>query len=159
MVCQYKKEITMPLKDILRKEAIVLDLEAEDKFAVIKKLIDHLASEGIIDESCRDTAIKEAIAREKLMPTGLENGVAVPHAISDGIECHGAVFGRLKNPVDFGAQDGIDCDLIFLILIHPEPQVPYVQILSQIVRVFREEDNREKARKAVTPDEIYSLFT
>ena len=148
----------MPLKDILQKEAILLDFEAEDKFDAIRKLIDHLAAEGIITDECRETAIKEAFAREKLMPTGLENGVAVPHAISDGIECHGAVFGRLKKPVDFGAQDGIECDLIFLILIHPEPQVPYVQILSQIVRVFREEENRDKARKAVTADEIYSLF-
>ena len=93
------------------------------------------------------------------MPTGIENGVAVPHAVADSIVCHGAAFARTAKPIDFGAKDGIACDLIVLILVHPEPQIPYVQILSEIARVFRSGINREKARQAVSADEIYQLLT
>lgn len=148
----------MPITDILKRDAVVEQFSAEDRCDAIRKLVDFMFLQGFLTENNHVNVECEAVEREMIMPTGLEEGVAVPHAVVEGLERQMAAFGRADPPVDFIAHDGKPCDLIFLILIPGDEVVPYVQRLSEIVRFFKSEKNRELLRNAQNSDEIYDVF-
>jgi len=148
----------MPLSNILKREAVIADLEACDRFEAIEKLINALAGGGGISADKKSLVLSEVIEREKLMATGMDHGVAVPHAIILGIDEEIAAFARAKVPVDFKAHDGKPSDLIFLLLIPQDPVIPHVRTLSRIVRLLGSEEIRRFIRRADTVEEIYEVF-
>jgi Kef-type K+ transport system membrane component KefB/mannitol/fructose-specific phosphotransferase system IIA component (Ntr-type) len=54
--------------------------------------------------------------RERVVPSGWENGLAVPHARVDGLPQSLVVVGKTENGIDFDARDGKPARLIILIL-------------------------------------------
>ena len=54
--------------------------------------------------------------RENVMSTGIGNGVAIPHAYTDGVDKLVAGFFRTRESVDFASIDGKNVDLFFIIL-------------------------------------------
>ena len=76
----------MRLQELLPPEHIVIGLEAADKWEVIDKLIAHLLGCGAVPGS-QGRALQEAVLqRERSMSTGMERGIAIPHAAVDGLE-------------------------------------------------------------------------
>ena len=148
----------MPLSEILKKEAVLLNLKAEDRFEAIKKLVQALVRAGVLAESIKPIVEYEVIEREKLLGTGMEHGVAVPHGLVDGVDSEVAAFAKADTPIDFEAQDGAPVDLIFLLIIPPGPTFVRVRRLSEIVRLLHQERIRQKIREANTVEEIYELF-
>jgi len=148
----------MLLTDILKKEAVISDLAVKDKFEAIAQLVKRLVDSGVISGEKYESIVKEVIVRERLMPTGIDFGVAVPHAILPGLEDEIACFGRAHPAVDFNAQDGKPADLIFLLLIPQDPITPHIKMLSRIVRLFSSEEKRQALRQAKTVEEIYRIF-
>ncbi|MBC8203911.1 MAG: PTS sugar transporter subunit IIA [FCB group bacterium] len=149
----------MSLTEILRKEAVILRLEADDRFQAIRLMIQHLVDIGLLDEKMQNKVENEVIEREKILGTGLENGVAVPHALIEGIQEELGVFARCVRPIDFSFKDEIKSDLIFLLIVPLEPVIPHVRRLSQIVKILYKEEVRKRIRAATTIDEIYEVFT
>ncbi|MBC8279138.1 MAG: PTS sugar transporter subunit IIA [FCB group bacterium] len=148
----------MPLSNILNRKAVIIDLEARDRFDAIEKLINVLSGSGGISADKKPLVLSEVIEREKLMATGMDHGVAVPHAMIAGIDEEIAAFARAKGPVDFKAHDGKPSDLIFLLLIPQDPVIPHVRTLSRIVRLLGSEEIRRFIRRADTAEEIYEVF-
>ena len=68
----------MRLSDLLSVETITVALGRHDKKGIIEELLDLIMKTGKI--SHRGKALKAVLERETLMSTGLERGVAVPHA-------------------------------------------------------------------------------
>jgi Kef-type K+ transport system membrane component KefB len=54
--------------------------------------------------------------RERVVPSGWENGLAVPHARVDGLPQPLVVVGKTESGIDFDARDGKPARLIILIL-------------------------------------------
>lgn len=149
----------MPLTEILKKETIIPDLKAADNAEAIGRLVEVLVDAGVLRRDLREKVEKETVEREKVLGTGMEHGVAVPHACIAGIEVEMGAFGKAKKGVDFGAEDGTLSDLIFLLIIPCESMSIHVRRLSEIVKVLNVEDNREKIRRAETADDIYRIFS
>ena len=74
----------MQLRDILKIEAVSIDLESTEKEDVLKELV-GLISEDIPDEK---KILKILIERENLGSTGIGQGIAVPHGKTDKIVFH-----------------------------------------------------------------------
>ena len=68
---------------MLDKNTICVDLEANTKDEVLKELVLLATNSGhVIDWQL---ALKDVIAREKSMSTGMQKGIALPHAKTDGV--------------------------------------------------------------------------
>ena len=148
----------MPVSNILNKKAISLNLKASDSFDAIEKMIQMLSDAEILPQNLYEAVKREVIEREKTCPTGLDHGVALPHAIVEGLSRETGAFAIVNPPIDFSVRDGRPADLIFLLLVPQEPLVPHVRLLSQIVRLLIDESNRAKIRCAKTVEEIYDIF-
>ena len=62
------------------------------------------------------TAIDGLQERESLGPTGVGNGIAIPHGKLKELSQITGLFARLETPVDFEALDDQPVDLVFLLL-------------------------------------------
>jgi len=74
--------------------------------------------------------------RERLIATGLENGIAVPHARMPGLKSPVIVVGVSESGIDFNAQDGQPAKVIFLILTPEEDMQLHLEVLRDIAVHF-----------------------
>ena len=97
--------------------------------------------------------------REKLGPTGVGHGVAVPHAQIAGLERMRAVFVRLEQPIEFGSVDDQPVDLVFALLAPPGEGSEHLRALARVSRLLRDPALREQLRAARGADAILALLS
>jgi len=146
----------LKIDQLLKTERIALDLTAQDKFEVIDKLAESMS--GAPEISDFEQMRRDIIEREEEMPTGLENGVAIPHARTSGVDGLVLAFARLKEPVDFGGIDHQPAQLIFQFGVPINQVSVYLKILAKLSRLLKSPDLRERLLNAAAPQEIIDAF-
>jgi fructose-specific phosphotransferase system IIA component len=146
----------MAIIDLLSEEVIKVPLESTTKDGVIRELIQVLKSAGKVSDS--QSAYDAVLAREALGSTGLENGIAVPHAKSPSVRSLTIAIGISPRGVDFNAQDGQPSRLFFLMLAPPNQSGPHIEALAEIARLTRSEAFCRMLTGARSGREVLSLF-
>jgi PTS system nitrogen regulatory IIA component len=146
----------MKLKNVLNKDVIIMSLKGENKQEVIEEMLDLLIKTGRV--SNRDQALSDLLAREQKMSTGIQYGVAIPHAKTTAVTELTACIGLKREGVDFQALDGQPSTIFFMTLSPVDRTGPHVQFLAEISMVVKTESARKKMLEAQTPQEILSVF-
>jgi Kef-type K+ transport system membrane component KefB/mannitol/fructose-specific phosphotransferase system IIA component len=142
------------LADHLNSRAFVLRLTAETKAAAIGELSGVAAAAAGLDAG----EIKRAvISRELAMPTGLDQGIAVPHARLAALSVPLVCVGIAPAGIDFDAPDATMSQIVFLILTPEEDDGAQLEILADVARVFGNAGTREHALKAASFTEFLAL--
>ena len=142
----------MKLTDYINPEQIKLDLEGTDKSEIIEELVEHMSE---VCSNCDSDRILEAVeSRERDGSTGLEKGIAIPHAKCDAVDKLRIVVGISKDGVDFEAQDGQPSHLFFMMIAPTTESGPHVQAIAKIVKMIKVPGFREKLMKAERPELI-----
>lgn len=152
----------MRLQDLIPTGHILLDLEAADKWEVIDRLIENLRTQGALPGG-RAEAFREAVVqRERSMSTGMERGIAIPHAAVDGIERVAAGLALVRGPAGDGVNfDSIDAGpaWIVVLLLIPRPQkLLHIRTLADLARHLGNEDVRQALRRAKTQAEAWKAL-
>lgn len=140
--------------DFLGASSFRSHLQSEEREGAIRELA------GMVGAAIgRDGEIlaEAALARERLMATGVGHGVAVPHARIEGLEAPVVAVGISHPGIDFDAPDGEGAHLVFLLFTPLREDSLQLEILADIARTFRKERIREKAVKASGYREFLSL--
>ena len=136
-------------KDLLSyidPEQTIIDLKGETKEEILNELIDLLSDRGKLKD--RDAVLKDLLEREKIMNTGMEHGIALPHAKTDGVDDLIVAVGIKKEGVDFGSLDG-EKSRIFIMMISPKKaSVPYLEFLAAIGAVLNDKTTRKAVLEA-----------
>ena len=74
----------MKIQDLLRKDVMLLDLQATEKTAVIEEMIKSLVDHGYVTDF--ETFKEGILAREALTSTGLGDGIAMPHSKNSAVK-------------------------------------------------------------------------
>ena len=146
----------MKLSDLFSVENIVVDLPAAPKADLLDAMVRDLDARGQVRDA--DHAISDVVEREKVMSTGIGNGVAIPHAYTDGVDRLVAAFYRTTEGVDFEALDGGDVDLLFIILGPKESRRDHIKVLAKISRLLNHDDFREDLRNAPDAEAVMAVF-
>ncbi len=140
--------------DFLTARTFVRAMTAGTAPAAIRELSTPLAAVTGLD--CERIA-EAVLDREQVMPTGLGNGMAVPHARIRGLSRPAVAVGLSTGGVDFNAPDAQPAHIVLMILI-PEPHDgSEVEILADIARTFRNARTREAALGVLTYTEFLAL--
>jgi len=150
-----EKEITS-IASLLKPSLIRMNLTGRTKQAVIEELIGVLDAHHLLTD--RSKALQSVIDRERQLSTGLENGLAVPHGKTDGVERLVAAFGLHREGLMFDAVDKQPAHFFFMMLSPLTVTGPHLQALREVVKFFNQPSNRERILKAATPDEILSIM-
>ncbi len=133
-------------------ENIKLGLEGQRKDEVIEELVE------ILVESCKvsdaDKILDAVLSREREGSTGLEKGVAIPHAKCDAVSKLCIAIGISKEGIDFEALDGKPSQLFFLMVAPTSESGPHVQAIAKIVKMIKIDRFRSKLLKAQQPQEV-----
>jgi mannitol/fructose-specific phosphotransferase system IIA component (Ntr-type) len=95
--------------------------------------------------------------REQVMSTGLERGLAVPHARLLGLKAPVLAVGMSQSGVDFDSFDGQPTQLIFLILTPTKDNGAQLEILADISRTFQDAALVASATQAKSYTEFLAL--
>jgi mannitol/fructose-specific phosphotransferase system IIA component (Ntr-type) len=91
---------------VIPPEHIFPDLEATDRYAAIREILQRLVRLGAIPNHAEETLFAAICRREEVMTTGIGMGLAIPHAVSDLVPRRVVALGRSKSGVDFASLDG-----------------------------------------------------
>jgi fructose-specific phosphotransferase system IIA component len=146
----------MGIDELLTEDLISEDLKGQNKYEVIEELLDLLVKKGKIES--RETCLNDLFEREQYLSTGLENGLAVPHAKSAAVKELLVSFGLSREGLDFQTLDGKPAHYIFLVLSPRDTSSPHIKVLAQITRNFREGDIGGKILKAGDKKHIFEII-
>lgn len=146
----------MRLSDLLKAETITVTLGQKSKQGIIEELLDLMMGTGKI--SNRSKALKAVLEREALMSTGLEKGVAVPHAKTAVATELVMSLGISKEGVEFEAADGKPSHLFFFLLAPEAAAGPNVQVLGQIARLTSDTHFCETLKNASSADDALTII-
>jgi len=146
----------MSIKSVLEENLVKLDLEGNSKEEIIHELLDILVKAGKVKDV--ETAFRDIMSRENKMSTGIQDGVAIPHAKTKAVESLVACVGVKKNGVDFASLDGKPSNIFIMTLSSPNRIGPHVQFLAEISNIIIQEDARDKILSAKAPGEILEVF-
>jgi mannitol/fructose-specific phosphotransferase system IIA component (Ntr-type) len=146
----------MRLSELLNEQSISLSLNARDKEASIKELVQLLeSSHGV---NTRGEILSKVLQRESMMSTGIGNGVAIPHGKTRLLDHLLAACGVSPAGVDFDTMDGEPATL-FILLVSPESlRGPHVKALANVSRLLKEESVRNALRSASTPADFLRVL-
>ena len=97
--------------------------------------------------------------RESLGPTGVGQGIALPHARLSGLDGVRGMFVRLEKPLDFESVDRQPVDLIFALLAPQEAGVEHLKALALISRTMRNGTLCSKLRANSESATLHTLLT
>lgn len=105
------------------------------------------------------TAIDGLQERESLGPTGVGNGIALPHARLEGLEKITGVFIRLEKPLEYESVDRQPVDLVFGLFAPKDSGVDHLKALALVSRTMRDASICAKLRANTDPTKLYAILT
>ncbi|MFC1538666.1 PTS sugar transporter subunit IIA [Candidatus Latescibacterota bacterium] len=125
----------MDIFGMVKEKSCSTSLKASDKEECIKKL-SALAAKSI-KEISEDTIYNAVIERENTVSTGLENGIAIPHARIEGLTDFMIGIAVSKKGIDFKSIDGKKTYIFFILLGPADNAEGHLKIMAQIMRVAK----------------------
>lgn len=130
----------MNFKNLIDENLVILDLQAQNKNQVIESLVDLLDKNGVLDD--KETFLQTVLERETKSPTGLEEGLAIPHGKCPSVKTAKIAAARLSNKLtDWESVDEDNqVELVFLIAIpDSEKGSTHIEVLSNLTTLFMED--------------------
>lgn len=145
--------MSITIDEVTNVALVDIDLDATDVAGAIAELTALLEKDGRVTDG--DAYVQAVLAREEETGgTGMESGIAIPHAKSDAVTRPSVAFGRSTAGIDFGAEDGTKADLIFLIAAPEGSDDDHVTLLSRLARKLIHERFRTALRQAGSPQTV-----
>ncbi|HIV55504.1 MAG TPA: melibiose:sodium transporter MelB [Candidatus Anaerobiospirillum stercoravium] len=110
-----KRASTRFVRAALDEQSILLDVQCSSKDELLALMVHNLVTTGKLKAEDEATLLQAIQAREAQGPTGIADGIALPHAKCDCIGESALVIAKLAHGLDFAAPDGKPCDLVFLL--------------------------------------------
>jgi PTS system nitrogen regulatory IIA component len=140
------------LLDALQAGGIHYRLSGRDRESVLRALVETMR---VPEEVDRDFLFRVLLAREAMEPTGIGDGIAIPH-VRNPIVLHVSrpmvTLCFLEEPVNFGALDGQPVHTLFA-LISPTVRA-HLHLLSRLAFALRDPGFKGAISRVGTRDEI-----
>ena len=152
----------MDLSSILNPAIIDLSVEGTTKDEVLRNLAQVLLRNGYIDDV--EQFISDIYEREAEGPTGMGEGISIPHGKSTAAKKIGIAIGRTVNPIRWESSmedDGWqESRLIFLfcVFVDTEFAANHLMLLSQLAGKLGNEARIARLNQCQSADEIIAAI-
>ena len=146
----------MKIQDLLRKDVMLLDLQATEKTAVIEEMIKSLIDHGYVTDF--ETFKEGILAREALTSTGLGDGIAMPHSKNSAVKEATVLFAKSNKGVDYESLDGQPTDLFFMIAAPEGANDTHLAALAELSQYLMKDGFADKLRQVTSADQVIELF-
>jgi len=144
------------LKNRFAVETLKPRLLATTKQGAISELVSLLYENGLVMD--RERAVQAVFEREQSLSTGLEYGLAIPHARTDAVTRLVCAVGLKKEGLDFDAADGKPARIVVLVLAPDNAATPQLQLIAQVCRML-DERGRAALLACETAEDMFGVLT
>ncbi|OQX62749.1 MAG: PTS fructose transporter subunit IIA [Desulfococcus sp. 4484_241] len=145
----------MKLLDVLRKETVLVNMEAQDKKGVLEELTMPAAKISNIDHS---KLVRMLMERERLGTTGIGGGIGIPHGKLKELDTVILCVGLSKKGVDFDAMDGKPVHIFFLLFTPEGSTELHLMLLSKISKLLKNEIFKQRLLEAQDADAVLEVI-
>ena len=134
----------MRLTELFGPEDLLVGFAPADKWQAIRELVDHLVARGRLAAADAEDVLEAVLSREKSMSTGMERGVAIPHAAVDELESIAACMGIVSGDggLPFESIDGQPARVIVLLVIPRAQKLLHIRTLADVARTLSRDEVR-----------------
>lgn len=150
----------MRLSDLFSAEDVLVGFHPSDKWDAIRALVDHLVRRGRLKPESQAAIYEAVVARERSMSTGMEHGIAIPHAAVDGVDGVLAAMGIVgdEKGMPFESIDGRPARVVVLLVIPRAQKLLHIRTLADIARVLGRDTVREHLIAAPTSAQAWAVL-
>ena len=136
---------------------VIMNLKPKSKQEIIYELVELLYKNGKIKDT--EAVYNAVLERENSMTTGLQDGIALPHAKTDAVDTLCAAVGIVPEGTDFNSLDGKPAQIIILSVAPKSNPGSHLEFLSSISSVLQNEENRKRMLAAKYPKDVVDILT
>lgn len=144
----------MKLSELITRDLVELPLEATDKWQALGVLARVPVRAGRYSEALVPAVEQALVARERSMTTGMEHGIAIPHAALDGIEDLVAVLGLCPQGIPFETLDGAPARIVIGLVIPRSKKLAHIKTLAEIAKLLSRAEVRERLLRCTDADAV-----
>jgi mannitol/fructose-specific phosphotransferase system IIA component (Ntr-type) len=146
----------MKICSLLKEDHIFIELKPGDKRQVLGEFVAAAKERNLIGDD--ELILDELLKRESLGSTGLEKGIAIPHALIDEVEEPFLALALFKDGVDFEAVDQMPTYVLIMLLGSKSNPGAQLKILAHVCRLVKETNFVEQIRKMKNPSDICAII-
>jgi fructose-specific phosphotransferase system IIA component len=146
----------MKICSLLKENHIFLDLKPGDKRQVLEEFVAAVKKRDLISDE--KLILDELLKRESLGSTGLEKGIAIPHALIDEVKEPFLALAVFEKGIDFEAVDQLPTYVLLMLLGSKNNPGAQLKILAHVCRLVKETDFVEQIKKIEDPSDICALL-
>ena len=139
------------LQELFRPEDMLVGFHAADKWEAIDRLMEHLVASGRVPEDVSKPIHEAVLARERSMSTGMERGIAIPHAAVEGLPDVAACVGIVGDGEEGLNFESIDHEQLMRLVERRISDRRVLKLLRQWLGAGVMEDGQERTRLSGTP--------
>lgn len=148
----------MSLAEHLHPAAVLLRPKCADKSQLLRRMCEALVAARCLPAKLLEPAVAALEERERSVSTGMEQGIAVPHAALEGLHEMAVGMALIPDGIDFEALDGRPSKVIVLILVPKAEKLMHLQTLSEVARRLGRTDFREQLLAAKDGAKVLALW-
>lgn len=137
------------------KDTFLPELQASTPTEAIYALCAAVSPKLDIDAKTLSDAVLE---REKIVPTGLGKGVAIPHARLKRLKEPAVGFAVVHRGINWESRDGQPVRFVFLVLTPEDENDTQVQVLAAVSGMMNKASTVEAIVEAGSADALYEIF-
>ncbi len=146
------------LSRLFTPNGVECDLQGETKDAVLAELVELLIASGQAPAQERKRVLRLLLDREKDLSTGLQSGIAFPHARTTLVKKMVTVVGVKEEGVEFESLDGKPAQIFITTLIPAGQPEPYLKMMAILSRFLSRSDNRQRILECRSNRELYEIL-
>ncbi|MFO3666842.1 fructose-specific PTS transporter subunit EIIC [Anaerococcus kampingiae] len=146
----------MEIRDLLKKDLMILDLKADSKEAAIDEIAAKFFEKGYV-KSAEDFAagLRE---REAQGSTALGESVAIPHSKNATVIEPAVLFARKIGGLDYDALDGEATEIFFAIAAPDGENNLHVATLAELSKMIMKNGFIADLKKVENPEDVYGVI-
>jgi len=147
----------MRLSELTRPD-LIKQLEAESKREAIGELVDLLLQQHEISLKQRAPVLEAVLENERELGTGMEQGIAVPHASTDTVEDILCAVGIAPKGVPFDTRDGKPAQIVVLLVVPRRNFSGEVRALAAVQLLLKDAELRKRLVQSKDGAGAYALI-
>lgn len=147
----------MKISDYLTLEHVVI-LTGATKVDALNELVS--AANDFIESIGTEELARAVWEREKMMSTGIGQGLGIPHVRLPGLDDAVMVVGVSQAGIaDYESLDDKPVHIIVLIVAPQGKHEIYIRLLAKVANVLKQDDVRKAIAETDDPAEVYRILT
>lgn len=146
----------MQITEVMRPSCINLNLQGTTKDEIIREMSEMLYQEKIL--TSKEAFIRDVYERESEGPTGVGDGIAIPHGKSDAVIVTSVAVGRAVNEIEWESLDEQPVRVFVMFAVNSADKSELVGLLAQVAVALCDEEVVERLFLTDSVPEVIELL-